>query len=286
MLKNGKVNQLFILIINFNPLKNNKLYLSLNSLFKQTFLSLKGKWFQAICIFLVAGIFQALIQSIPAVGGILGFIISGPVTVGYCVYSLNIVNDNFPKVENILDGFKFNFGNNLLAYLIITLIVIFVGFLILFVFCFINFLLFLLYLDFFFSQSFEAFTMNYDWNALLTPFKLFSFESNFFDLIFFVLFLIASFCFSIIIPFIIASLPYSMTFLIMAEDYSIDAWEAIQKSRKMMKGFKRKFLTLQIVLVIIAVLISIFTVFIGLLWFIPLSYVITAVFYHQIKKQG
>ena len=77
-----------------------------------------------------------------------------------------------------------------------------------------------------------------------------------------------------------------MTFLIMAEDYSVDAWEAIQKSRKMMKGFKRKFLILQIVLVIIAVLISIFTVFIGLLWFIPFSYVITAVFYHQIKKQG
>ena len=284
MLKNGKVNQLFILIINFSPLKNNKLSLSLFSLFRETLFSLKGKWFQAICIFLIAGIFQALIQSIPAVGGILGFIISGPITVGYCIYSLNIVNNNFPKVENILDGFKFNFGNNLLAYLIITLIVIFVGFLILFVFCSINFLLFLLYLDFFFNQSFEAFTINYDWSALLTPFKLFSFESDFFDLIFFVLFLVASFCFSIIIPFIIASLPYSMTFLIMAEDYSIDAWEAIQKSRKMMKGFKRKFLILQIVLMIIAVLVSIFTVFIGLLWFIPLSYVITAVFYNQIKN--
>ena len=98
MLKNGKVNQLFILIINFGPLKNNKLSLSLNFLFKETFFSLKGKWFQAICIFLVAGIFQALIQSVPAVGGILGFIISGPITVGYCVYSLNIVNNNFPKV--------------------------------------------------------------------------------------------------------------------------------------------------------------------------------------------
>ncbi|MFL2607108.1 MAG: DUF975 family protein [Flavobacteriaceae bacterium] len=265
-------------------MKNNKASFGLNSLFKQTFFSLKGKWFQAICIFLVAGIFQALIQSIPAVGGILGFIISGPVTVGYCIYSLNIVNDNFPKVENILDGFKFNFGNNLLAYLIITLIVIFVGFLILFVFCSINFLFFLLYLDLFFDQSYEAFILNYDWNALLSPFKLFSFESDFFDLIFFILFLIASFCFSIIIPFIIASLPYSMTFFIMAEDYSIDAWEAIQKSRKMMKGFKRKYLILQIVLVIIAVLTSIFTVFIGLLWFIPLSYVITAVFYNQIKN--
>ena len=285
MLKNGKVNQLFILIINFVLLKNNKLSLSLNSLFKETFFSLKGKWFQAICIFLVAGIFQALIQSIPAVGGIFGFIISGPITVGYCIYSLNIVNNNFPKVENILDGFKFNFGNNLLAYLIITLIVIFVGFLILLVFCSINFLLFLLYLDFFFGQSFEAFTINYDWNALLTPFKLFSFESDFFDLIFFVFFLIASFCFSIIIPFIIASLPYSMTFLIMAEDYSIDAWEAIQKSRKMMMGFKRKYLVLQIVLVIMAVLTSIFTFFVGLLWFIPLSYVITAVFYNQIKNR-
>ena len=286
MLKNGKVNQLFILIINFNFLKNNKLSLSLNSLFKKTLFSLRGKWFQAICIFFIAGVFQTLIQSIPAVGGILGFIISGPITVGYCIYSLNIINDNFPKFENILDGFKFNFGNNLLAYLIIALIVIFVGFLILFVFCSINFLLFLLYLDLFFSQSYEAFTVNYDWDALLTPFKLFSFESDFFDLIFFIFFLIASFCFSIIIPFIIASLPYSMTFFIMAEDYSIDAWEAIQKSRKMMKGFKRKYLILQIVLIIVAVLTSIFTVFIGLLWFIPLSYVITAVFYDQIKNQA
>ncbi len=259
--------------------------LGLNSLLHETLFSLKGKWFHAICTFLVAGLFQFLIQSIPAVGGILGFIISGPITVGYSIYSLNIVNNNFPKVENMLDGFKFNFGNNILAYLIITLIVIFVGFLILFVFCIINFLLFLLYLDFFFSQSFEAFTMNYDWNALLTPFKLFSSGSNFFDLTFFVLFLIASFCFSIIIPFIIASLPYSMTFFIMAEDYSIDAWEAIQKSRKMMKGFKRKYLILNIVLVILAVLTSILTVFIGLLLFIPLSYVIKAVFYNQIKNQ-
>ena len=39
MLKNGKVNQLFILIINFDLLKNNKLSLSLNFLFKETFFS-------------------------------------------------------------------------------------------------------------------------------------------------------------------------------------------------------------------------------------------------------
>ena len=76
-----------------------------------------------------------------------------------------------------------------------------------------------------------------------------------------------------------------MTFFIMAEDYSIDAWEAIQKSRKMMKGFKRKYLVLQIVLVILAVLTSIFTVLVGLLWFIPFSYVISAIFYNQIKNR-
>ena len=71
----------------------------------------------------------------------------------------------------------------------------------------------------------------------------------------------------------------------MAEDYSIDAWEAIQKSRKMMKGFKRKYLILQIVLMIIGILTLIFTVFIGLLWFVPLRNVITAVFYNKIKNQ-
>ena len=74
-----------------------------------------------------------------------------------------------------------------------------------------------------------------------------------------------------------------MTFYIMADDTSIDAWDAIQESWKMMKGYKRTYLWLNIVLIFVMIPITIFTLFLGLLWFIPFSCVISAVFYEEIK---
>ena len=75
-----------------------------------------------------------------------------------------------------------------------------------------------------------------------------------------------------------------MTFYIMAEDTSTDAWDAIQQSWKMMIGFKRSYLWLNVILLLMVIPISIFTLFIGLLWFIPFSFVITAIFYEEIKS--
>ena len=75
-----------------------------------------------------------------------------------------------------------------------------------------------------------------------------------------------------------------MTFYIMAEDTSTDAWDAIQQSWKMMIGFKRSYLWLNVILLLMMIPISIFTLSIGLLWFIPFSFIIIAVFYEEIKS--
>ena len=94
------------------------------------------------------------------------------------------------------------------------------------------------------------------------------------------------FLFSIILPWIIASIPFAMTFFIMAEDTSIDAWDAVQKSWNMMKGYKRKYLILNIILLLLVIPVMLFTLFIGLLWFLPFSFIISAVFYQQIKENN
>jgi|TARA_X000000368_G_scaffold222929_1_gene175982 uncharacterized membrane protein len=72
----------------------------------------------------------------------------------------------------------------------------------------------------------------------------------------------------------------------MAEDTSIDAWDAVQKSWNMMKGYKRKYLILNILLLLLVIPIMLFTLFIGLLWFLPFSFIISAVFYQQIKENN
>jgi len=258
--------------------------LTIGELFSKTFSALKGNWIQAICVFFVYNLVLGLVQAIPGIGGFLSLIISGPITVGVSLYCLKIINDNFPKSENILFGFKYNLGNGILAYFILIPIMLLVGFILLFIFLVINFLFYLLILSVYYTQSFESFMNINDMEALLTPFRVLSFEYGILEPILLIFFLVLSFCFSVILPWIIAYIPFAMTFFIMAEDTSIDAWDAIQKSWKMMKGYKLNYFMLNVVLLLILVPVIIFTVFIGLLWYIPFSYVVSGVFYEHIKK--
>ena len=257
--------------------------LTLRDLISKTFSALRGHWFQAVCVVFVFNMMIALVGSIPVVGTFSSLIISGPLTIGICIYSLNIIRDNFPKAEDLIFGFKFNLGNGILAYFILTPIIIVGGFLLMLLFLTINFFIYLLILSVYYSQSFEAFTSTTDWEALLSPFRLF-FDFGILNSISLILFLIISFCFSLILPWIIASLPFAMTFYIMADDTSIDAWDAIQESWSMMKGFKRSYLWLNFILLLLLIPVSIFTLCIGLLWFIPFSSIITGVFYEEIKS--
>jgi len=87
----------------------------------------------------------------------------------------------------------------------------------------------------------------------------------------------------LIIPGIIASLSYSMTFLILADDNSIGAMEAIDKSKKMMYGYKWKFFCLGLRFLGWA-LLCILTLGIGFLWLTPYMIVSMVKFYEDIKE--
>ena len=71
--------------------------LTLRDLISKTFSALRGHWFQAVCVVFVFNLMIGVVNSITGVGTFLSLIISGPLTIGICIYSLNISRDNFPK---------------------------------------------------------------------------------------------------------------------------------------------------------------------------------------------
>tara|TARA_B110000046_G_scaffold33570_1_gene36178 strand:+ start:1566 stop:2147 length:582 start_codon:yes stop_codon:yes gene_type:complete len=86
----------------------------------------------------------------------------------------------------------------------------------------------------------------------------------------------------LIIPGIIAALSYSMTFYILADDNSIGAMEAIDKSKKMMNGYKWKYFCLGLRFIGWS-LLCILTLGIGFLWLLPYMQVSMVKFYDDIK---
>ena len=89
----------------------------------------------------------------------------------------------------------------------------------------------------------------------------------------------------LIIPGIIAAISYSMTFYILADDNSIGAMDAIDKSKKMMDGYKWKCFCLGLEFLGWA-LLCILTLGIGLLWLIPYYHVSMAKFYDDLKANS
>lgn len=87
----------------------------------------------------------------------------------------------------------------------------------------------------------------------------------------------------LIIPGIIASLSYSMTFYIIADNSSIGAMDAIRKSKEIMMGNKWKLVCLNFRFLGWA-LLSILTLGIGYLWLVPYIQASTAKFYDDIKN--
>ena len=88
----------------------------------------------------------------------------------------------------------------------------------------------------------------------------------------------------LIIPGIVAACSYSMTYYILADDNSIGAMEAIDKSKKMMYGYKLKYFYLNLRFTG-WVILSILTFGIGFLWLYPYIIVSTSKFYDDIKDK-
>ncbi len=87
----------------------------------------------------------------------------------------------------------------------------------------------------------------------------------------------------LIIPGIIASLRYSMSFYILSDNPEIKPMAAIRQSKKMMYGYKWKYLCL-LLSFFGWFLLCILTIGIGLLWLIPYVRTTTANFYENLKE--
>jgi uncharacterized membrane protein len=93
------------------------------ALMQQARESLKGKWGLAVGTFLVFLLIECGIQAIPKTGGLLSLLISGPMSVGGCIFALEISRNRNPQFEQIFYGFK-KFGVSLGAYLLYIIFVI------------------------------------------------------------------------------------------------------------------------------------------------------------------
>ena len=178
--------------------------------------SLEGKWPLAIGTFVIMILISAGASIIPVAGSIISLIVAGPLAIGAAYFALKISKDDNPKTDDLFFSFNNNFGNSILAYL---LVVVFV-------------LLRLLLL---------------------------------------------------IIPGIIASLAYSQTWFILAENPEMDSYKAILKSKEMMKGYKWQLFKINIRIFGLS-LLCILTFGIGFLWLIPYQYVVYAKFYEELSS--
>lgn len=88
----------------------------------------------------------------------------------------------------------------------------------------------------------------------------------------------------LVIPGIIAALSYSMTFYILADDPTVKPQEALDRSKKMMDGYKMKLFGLGLRFFLLA-LLCVLTLGIGFLWLIPYANISMAKFYDDVKSR-
>jgi uncharacterized membrane protein len=79
--------------------------------------SLKGLWGLAAGAFLVFLVIILGVQMIPRIGWLISLLITGPMSVGICIFSLAISRKQNPQFSQIFDGFQ-KFGVALGAYLL------------------------------------------------------------------------------------------------------------------------------------------------------------------------
>jgi uncharacterized membrane protein len=86
-----------------------------------------------------------------------------------------------------------------------------------------------------------------------------------------------------VIPGIILALIYSVSIYVLAEHPEISISDALKKSSELTKGYRTKLLLLGLIYTGLVIL-SAFTLFIGLLWLMPLFGITSANFYNELKR--
>lgn len=89
----------------------------------------------------------------------------------------------------------------------------------------------------------------------------------------------------LIIPGIVATYRYSLTFYVMFDDPTLKARDAMILSREMMYGHKMQLFGYLLLLGLLSIAACIFTLCIGLIWLIPFTQTFMANYYLQVKAQ-
>jgi len=87
----------------------------------------------------------------------------------------------------------------------------------------------------------------------------------------------------LIVPGIIAALRYSMSFYILNDNPEMSAMEALNASKEMMKGYKLKLFWMSLFFLGFMIL-SVVTLFIGMLWITPYMQTSVGNFYQNLKE--
>lgn len=81
---------------------------------------------------------------------------------------------------------------------------------------------------------------------------------------------------------IIKSLNYTVSYIVACDNVELSAKEAVEESEKLMKGYRGKYVLLQLSF-IGWIILSLLTIYIGLLWLIPYMQIASIFFYEYIK---
>ncbi|PJI09469.1 MULTISPECIES: DUF975 family protein [Clostridium] len=228
---------------------------------------LKGKWGLAILLILVGGVILALsaiLLVLSYIGLIIDFVIVGVLALGLNSCFLKIARGEKIKIENIFSGFK-NFRSAFLLQLLIIIFTLLWSFIAMIPFGVISLIVLGTHIneipqgDGFYSIIYTVFIVFGSMASIVVEFYL------------------------ILTSAIIALYRYSMSYYILSDCQSIGAYEAIKKSKKMMKGYKWKLFYLNLSF-IGWIALSIITYGIGFLWIIPYIETAKANFYENLKS--
>ncbi|MDB9822450.1 DUF975 family protein [Deltaproteobacteria bacterium] len=79
--------------------------------------SLRGLWGLAVATFFIYMILFVVVQMIPRAGWLISILITGPMSVGACIFSIAIARKQDPQLSQIFQGFQ-KFGVSLGAYIL------------------------------------------------------------------------------------------------------------------------------------------------------------------------
>lgn len=222
--------------------------ISISSLKKKALLNLKNNWLNPIVISLLVGVLSSAIIS-----ALSGLLLLFPVIIGFL--SSFFIDNNIAIVLSQIIHYILSFSATLLL-LPLTL-----GYIIYF-------------LMFVKRQKPEILNLFDGYKKCLGNSILAGFLTNVYIFLWSLL---------LIIPGIIKSLSYAMTYYIIADNPNIKALDAIKRSQKMMNGHKWEYFVLELSF-IGWVILSLLTCGIGFIWLTPYMETTKANFYLTIKE--